>query len=91
MIQKHWKKIKISLTILTTMITFLLFLYVDVNTPPIMENNKIIVLPISGIPMPYWLLNGLAYILLPAFCTLIAYSILEKIEEKYVFRLFYKK
>ena len=85
MIKKHWKKLKISLTILTAIVVFCLYLYAGLTGTPLMENNDTITLPTSGVSMPYWLFNFLGYILLPSFCALIMFALLDKIEEKYIY------
>lgn len=85
MIQKHWKKIKISICILVAIGVFALYLYASITGTPLMDSNEMITLPTSGISMPYWLFNILGYILLPGLCTLIVYSILDKIEEQYIY------
>ena len=85
MIQKHWKKIKMFICIITAIIVFSLYLYSNIIGVPVMNSNEIITLPTSGISMPYWLFNALGYILLPGFCSLIVFSILDRIEERYVY------
>ena len=85
MIQRQWKKIKISICILVAVVVFSLYLYASITGTPLMDNNEIITLPTSGVSMPYWLFNILGHILLPGFCTLIVYSILNKIEERYIY------
>lgn len=85
MIQKHWKELKLAITILTAIIVFGLYLYDELTGTPLMESNEIITLPTTGVSMPYWLFNALGFILLPSFCGLIAFSILDKIEERYIY------
>lgn len=85
MIQKHWKELKLSITILTAIIVFGLYLYAELTGTPLMESKEIITLPTTGVSMPYWLFNFLGYILLPSFCALIMFALLDKIEEKYIY------
>lgn len=85
MIQKHWKELKLSITILTAIIVFGLYLYAELTGTPLMESNEIITLPTTSVSMPYWLFNFLGYILLPSFCALIMFALLDKIEEKYIY------
>lgn len=85
MIQKHWKELKLSITILTAIIVFGLYLYAELTGTPLMESKEIITLPTTGVSMPYWLFNFLEYILLPSFCALIMFALLDKIEEKYIY------
>lgn len=61
-------------------VTFGVYLYHTITTPPVMGYNEIITLPTTGVPMPYWLFIGLSFIVLPAFACLILTAILEKLD-----------
>ncbi len=65
--------------VIVIIVTFGVYMYHTITTPPTMSYNEIITLPTTGIPMPYWLLIGLGFVLLPLFNCLITTTILEKI------------
>lgn len=84
MIRKHWKEVKIITYIVVAIGVFCLYLHQTITTPPIMEYNEIITLPVTGVMMPFWLFTGLGFLLMPGFTCLLASGIFEKIEIRFL-------
>ena len=81
--EKNWKEIRMIITVCTGIIVFVLYLHSVLTVNPDISSNEIITLPVSGINIPYWLLSGMGFILLPFFSMLIVYEVLNKIKMKY--------
>lgn len=82
MLKNNWKKVETITSVIIGIVVFVLYLYSVLTTKPIMPYNNIITLPVTGISMPYWLLTGLGFIILPGFTGLLFYDVLDKIKEK---------
>lgn len=78
-----WKICKITITSIVAIGVLVIYSYLSMRVNVTIPSNEIITLPVSGISMPYWLLNALGYILLPGFFALIVYSFIDKLEERY--------
>lgn len=63
--------------ICTVAITILIYFYLVVNYS-LIGYNDIVMLPLSKIPMPYWLLAGLGFIIIPGLICLSINDIIEK-------------
>lgn len=79
-----WKICKVTITSIVAISILVIYSYLSMRSNVTIPSNEIITLLVSGISMPYWLLNALGNILLPGFFALIVYSFIDKLEERYV-------
>ena len=70
------------ITVCTGIIVFVLYLHSVLTVNPTISYKEMITLPVSGISLPYWLLTGIGFALLPGFAMLIVYEMLNKINRK---------
>ena len=82
MLKKNWEKIKVISIVGAGAVTFVAYLYSVLTPKTSISYSEVITLPVSGISLPYWLLMGLGFILLPGLAIIIVYEILDRIEDK---------
>lgn len=82
MLKKNWEKIKVFSIVGAGAVTFAAYLYSVLTPKTSISYSEVITLPVSGISLPYWLLMGLGFILLPGLAVIIVYEILDRIEDK---------